>query len=411
MINALRGMKDIIDEDSKLYMYVLKHCKRIAKNYGFSFIQTPILEETALFKRSVGASSDIVGKEMYQFIDKGGNDVCMRPEGTAGVVRAFIQKKKDRSLGVHKYFYYGAMYRYERPQKGRFRQFHQFGIESFGEADVKEDVSVILVLKEIFDFFKIKYTLKINSIGCEVCMPPYREKLVKFLDTKEGLCEDCQRRKLINPIRTLDCKNEHCQTLLTDAPQLLDNLCFTCKEDFEELKRLLSLCGLRYEVDSRLVRGLDYYTKTAFEFISDELGAQGSIAGGGRYDKLVEFLDGKPTCGVGFGLGLERLMDLVKVPDEKREGFYMGALCQEALSDVFLLGTKKRKDEKVSIDYTKRSLKAHLKQADKKNALFCACIGEDELAKKTVWIKNLETQKEWTLSFKEFGEVSCSDMV
>lgn len=410
MINALRGMKDIMDEESNLFLYVLEHCERIAKNYGFSFIQTPILEETALFKRSVGESSDIVGKEMYQFIDKGGNDVCMRPEGTAGVVRAFIQKKKDRSLGVHRYFYHGTMYRYERPQKGRFRQFHQFGIESFGEENVKEDAAVILILREIFDFFNIKYTLKINSLGCHVCMPPYREKLVKFLDSKEGLCEDCQRRKKTNPIRTLDCKNENCQKLLADAPKLLDNLCSTCKEDFKTLQELLMLCGLRFEIDSKLVRGLDYYTKTAFEFVSDELGAQGSIAGGGRYDRLVEFLGGKPTSGVGFGLGLERLMDLVKVPNEKRAGFYMGALCQEALNEIFVLATKKRKSDRVNLDYSPRSLKAHLKQADKKNALFCVCIGEDELAKKIVWIKNLETKEEKTLSYKEFGEVRCNDM-
>lgn len=410
MINALRGMKDIMDEESNLFLYVLEHCERIAKNYGFSFIQTPILEETALFKRSVGESSDIVGKEMYQFIDKGGNDVCMRPEGTAGVVRAFIQKKKDRSLGVRRYFYHGTMYRYERPQKGRFRQFHQFGIESFGEENVKEDAAVILILREIFDFFNIKYTLKINSLGCHVCMPPYREKLVKFLDSKEGLCEDCQRRKKTNPIRTLDCKNENCQKLLADAPKLLDNLCSTCKEDFKTLQELLMLCGLRFEIDSKLVRGLDYYTKTAFEFVSDELGAQGSIAGGGRYDRLVEFLGGKPTSGVGFGLGLERLMDLVKVPNEKRAGFYMGALCQEALNEIFVLATKKRKSDRVNLDYSPRSLKAHLKQADKKNALFCVCIGEDELAKKIVWIKNLETKEERTLSYKEFGEVRCNDM-
>lgn len=411
MISALRGMKDIVDEESRVYMYTLENCQRIAKNYGFSFIETPILEETALFRRSVGESSDIVGKEMYQFIDKGNNDVCMRPEGTAGVVRAFIQKKKDRTLGVNRYFYYGPMYRYERPQKGRFRQFHQFGVESFGEADAKEDAVVILMLREMFDFFNIRFTLKINSIGCEVCMPPYREKLVKFLDTKEELCEDCQRRKLINPIRTLDCKNTKCQELLADAPRLLDNLCLTCKEHFEKLQKLLHLAGLKFEIDSSLVRGLDYYTKTAFEFISDELGAQGSIAGGGRYDRLVAFLDGKPTPGVGFGLGLERLMDLIEVPKESREGLYIGALCEEALDASFLLATQKRKDEKVHLEYAKRSLKAHLKQADKKNALWCACIGEDELVKKSIWIKNLKTKEERTLLLEEFGEMSCKDMV
>jgi len=283
MINPLRGMKDTIGESSDRYSYFIENCSRIAKNYGFSLIETPILEETALFRRSVGESSDIVGKEMYQFTDKGDNDVCMRPEGTAGVVRAFISQKLDRIGNVRRFFYHGPMYRYERPQKGRLRQFHQFGIETFAESSVKEDAMIVLILKDMLDFFKIGYKLEINSLGCEECMPPYKKSLIKFLDKTDGLCEDCLRRKVTNPIRVLDCKNKHCQSLLQNAPLLLGNLCSTCKSDFDELKKLLDGFAVTYEVNTRLVRGLDYYNKTAFEFVSNEIGAQNAIAGGGRY--------------------------------------------------------------------------------------------------------------------------------
>jgi histidyl-tRNA synthetase len=401
MINPLRGMKDTIAESSKKYTYFIENCSRIAKNYGFEFIETPILEETALFKRSVGESSDIVGKEMYQFFDKGGNDVCMRPEGTAGVVRAFISAKYDRIGNTKKFFYHGAMFRYERPQKGRLRQFHQFGAETFGEASVKEDAMIILMLKDIFDFFGIKTKLLVNSLGCSVCMPPYREKLVKFLDATQGLCEDCQRRKTTNPIRVLDCKNEHCQMLLKDAPMLLDNLCEDCQKDFDELLSILTRFNVNYEIDTKLVRGLDYYNKTAFEFVSDEIGAQSAIAGGGRYDKLVEFLDGKPTCGVGFAMGVERLMDLIQMPEDKREGIYACALCAEAFDKVMEISVKKRKNNVVHFNYEIKSLKANLKTADKNGAKLFLCIGEDELKNETVWIKDLETKEEQYIKISE----------
>lgn len=401
MINPLRGMKDTIAESSKKYTYFIENCSKIAKNYGFEFIETPVLEETALFKRSVGESSDIVGKEMYQFLDKGGNDVCMRPEGTAGIVRAFISAKYDRIGNTKKFFYHGPMFRYERPQKGRLRQFHQFGAETFGEASVIEDAMIILMLRDIFDFFGIKTKLLVNSLGCSVCMPPYREKLVKFLDATQGLCEDCQRRKTTNPIRVLDCKNEHCQMLLQDAPMLLDNLCEDCKKDFDELLSILDRFNVNYEIDRKLVRGLDYYNKTAFEFVSDEIGAQSAIAGGGRYDKLVEFLDGKPIPGVGFAMGIERLMDLIQMPEEQREGIYACALCTEAFEKIMELTIKKRKSNVVHLNYDIKSLKANLKAADKNGAKLFFCIGEDELQNETVWIKDLETKEEQYIKYCE----------
>lgn len=402
MINALRGMKDTLSPHSEIYQHIIETCTRIAQNYGFSFIETPILEETALFKRSVGESSDIVGKEMYQFIDKGENDVCLRPEGTAGVVRAFIQQKFDKAGGNRRFFYHGPMFRYERPQKGRLRQFHQFGAESFGESDVREDATIILMLRAIFDALGIGYSLEINSLGCPACMPQYRTTLVKFLETREGLCEDCERRKLTNPIRVLDCKNEHCKTLLADAPLIVDHLCASCKEDFATLKGILDQFSVPYTVNPKLVRGLDYYSKTAFEFVSNEIGAQSAIAGGGRYDRLVEFLDGKPTPGIGFAMGIERLMDLVKMPEIGREGYYIGALCDEALDVVFDLVDHKRQLAKVLTDYDAKSLKNHLKNADKNNVKFCVCVGEDELSNQTVWVKDLETKEEKIINIAHF---------
>ncbi|MCH9813313.1 MAG: histidine--tRNA ligase [Epsilonproteobacteria bacterium] len=400
MIKALRGMKDTLPPQNEKYLYFLEHCTQIAKRYGFEFIETPILEDTGLFKRSVGESSDIVGKEMYQFVDKGENDVCMRPEGTAGVVRSFVENKLDRAGGIHRFFYHGPMFRYERPQKGRLRQFHQFGAESFGIESYLEDVNIIMMLKKILDKFEINYTLKINSLGCATCMPPFREKLVTFLDTLEGLCDDCIRRKATNPIRVFDCKNEHCQTLLIPAPRLNDNLCESCESDFTNILKLLDKLNISYEVDPNLVRGLDYYSKTAFEFVSNDLGAQNAVAGGGRYDRLVEFLGGRPTPAIGFAIGIERILEMIEAPQKERHGYYFGALCDEAIQPLFIEADKKRATNKVTMGYGVKSLKAHLKAADKMNAQFCAVIGEDELKNAIVWVKDLQHKREETYTIE-----------
>ncbi len=401
MIKALRGMKDMLPPQNEKYRYFLENATRIAEKYGFTFIETPILEETALFKRSVGESSDIVGKEMYQFIDKGGNDVCLRPEGTAGVVRAFIEKKYDRQGGIHRFYYHGPMFRYERPQKGRFRQFHQFGVESFGAASPLEDATIILMLKEILDFFGIDYTLKLNSLGCPECMPPYRETLVRFLDKVENeICEDCQRRKATNPIRVFDCKNETCREILKPAPRLGEKLCESCDTHFTTLRELLDAQNIPYEIDPNLVRGLDYYNKTAFEFVSGDLGAQNAVAGGGRYDKLVSFLGGKETPAIGFAIGIERLMEMIDTPPQTREGYYFGALCEEAIKPLFSAAAKQRKTDKVTLAHDVRSLKAHLKAADKANARYCAVIGEDELKAGKLWVKDLVEKRESTIDLE-----------
>jgi len=404
MINALRGMKDLTFEESQRFVYIVETATKIAQRYGYNYIETPILEETKLFKRSVGESSDIVGKEMYQFEDKGGNDVCMRPEGTAGVVRSFIQAKLDRRQNEKfKFYYYGPMFRYERPQKGRLREFHQFGCESFGEGSVYEDFTIISMIGDIFDALGIGYELKINSLGCPSCMPQYREQLISFLTTcHDQLCEDCNRRIQTNPIRVLDCKNESCQALLINSPKLINHLCETCQSDFETLERLLSHAKIHYQVDTNLVRGLDYYSKTAFEFVSNEIGSQSAIAGGGRYDRLVEFLDGKPTPAVGFALGIERIMELVNMPEIQREGYYIGAMDPEAIESLFELAHRKRKEHHVTLEYAPKKLKAHLKGADRVNARYCAVIGEDELNNGTIWIKDLVKKEEKTIPVEQF---------
>ncbi|MDX1296583.1 MAG: histidine--tRNA ligase, partial [Sulfurimonadaceae bacterium] len=353
-------------------------------------------------KRSVGESSDIVGKEMYQFTDKGDNDVCLRPEGTAGVVRAFIQNKLDKKGGIHRFFYHGAMFRYERPQKGRLRQFHQFGVESFGVASVYEDASVIMMVADILKALGITFKLKLNSLGCQECMPPYRQQLVGFLDeSAEQVCEDCVRRKDTNPIRVLDCKNGKCQELYVEAPKLMDNLCSCCDSDFSILQKVLTDNGIAFEVDTHLVRGLDYYSKSAFEFVSDEIGAQSAIAGGGRYDRLVEFLDGKPTPAVGFAIGIERLLELIKMPEAQRDGYYFGAMDEEAVTTVMAAAQGKRQNERVVVEYAPKGLKAHLKGADRVNARYCAVIGENELKEGKIWVKDLVEKKEDVIAIED----------
>jgi len=394
-------MKDIKDDNSQLFTYFIDNATKIAKKFGFEYIETPILEETALFKRSVGESSDIVGKEMYQFIDKGDNDVCLRPEGTAGVVRSFVQNKLDRAGGVYKYFYYGPMFRYERPQKGRLREFHQFGCESFGESNVYEDANIIIMISQILDFFKIGYKLQLNSLGCKDCMPSYKEKLVSNL--KElNLCEDCNRRILTNPIRVLDCKNENCQAQLTNVPKITNNLCQTCNDDFEQLKKILDKNNISYEVDTNLVRGLDYYTKTAFEFVSDKIGAQSAIAGGGRYDRLVEFLGGRSTSAIGFAIGIERLLELIELEQIDEEVLYIGAMDTLALDTVFELVASKRKEIKVLSDYRSRGFTKHLTNATKQGATKVALIGTKELEDGTIWVKDIANNKEMTVDLEEF---------
>ena len=403
MIQSLRGMNDILSDDYERFEYFIATASTIAKRYGFHYIETPLLEETALFKRSVGESSDIVGKEMYQFTDKGGNDVCLRPEGTAGVVRAFVQHKLDKKGGVHRFYYHGPMFRYERPQKGRLREFHQFGVESFGVASVYEDATMIMMVADILKALGIGYRLKLNSLGDQNCMPAYREKLVSFIEQcGDAICGDCQRRKATNPIRVLDCKNEACQNLYVNAPKLINHLCDGCQSDFDTLKSILDNHAIAYEIDTNLVRGLDYYSKTAFEFVSDNIGSQSAIAGGGRYDRLIEFLDGKATPAVGFALGIERLMELIVMPEPVREGYYLGAMDAESLPQILKAAESARVSQKAVVEYEPKKLQNHLKGADRINARYCAVIGENERQNGCIWVKDLVEKTETTVPFDQF---------
>lgn len=404
MINSLRGMRDFLGSDGALYERVVGVCAKVAKNFGFTFIETPKLEETALFRRSVGESSDIVGKEMYEFSDKGGESICLRPEGTAGVVRAFLQAKLDRAGGINRWFYHGSMFRYERPQRGRQREFHQFGIECFGISDAREDAAIIILAKSILDELGIKATLKLNSLGNKKSMSEFREKLASYTNGfKDELCEDCARRINTNILRILDCKNEHCGALLKNAPSVLEALDSECRKDFELVQNLLKNAGVEYEIDDRLVRGLDYYSKTAFEFVSDEIGAKAAVIGGGRYDGLISELGGKPTPAVGWAMGIERIMEILGAKDEskERDGIYLCALEPTLIDEIFALGTELRKTHKVEISYEAKSPAKHLGVADKKSAKVFLCLGGDEKAKGEIWYKNLDDKSEKRIKISE----------
>lgn len=402
MISALKGMKDLLSIEARLYERVIKACESVARNYGFEFIATPHLELSTLFKRSVGESSDIVGKEMYEFIDKGENSVCLRPEGTAGIVRAYIEHKFDKTQSVKRWFYHGSMFRYERPQKGRLREFHQFGVESFGVKSVFEDATLILMLAQILAKLDIKAKLKLNSLGCEKCLPEFRAKFLEFVSAKSDFCEDCKRRKELNPIRMLDCKNEHCQGLLVGAPALKECLCAECQSDFESLQGLLSANGVEFELDDKLVRGLDYYSKTAFEFESDEIGAKAAVAGGGRYDKLISYLGGKEGFGVGFAIGVERLMAILaqKEHTQKRSGVYLCALDSAFVTRLFTLANSLRQRHKVYLSFEAKKLAKHLNLADLSGAKIFLCMGENEAKENKLFYKDLESKEERQIEIK-----------
>lgn len=392
MIEALRGMNDILERRAEIYMHILEVCKKVATNFGYKFIETPKLESTQLFRRSVGESSDIVGKEMYEFKDKSDNDVCLRPEGTAGVVRAFIEHKFDRICKVQKYFYFGSMFRYERPQKGRLREFHQFGIECFGENSVYEDATIIIIAHKILQILGIKTHLKLNSLGDNEAMNRYKNLLKTFLNANiSHLCDDCKRRILTNPIRTLDCKNAKCQKILENASKITQNLDAASQDEFNELQRILKAQNIDFELDEKLVRGLDYYCKTTFEFISDEIGAQSAVLGGGRYDKLVEILGGRPTCAVGFAMGIERIMEILETKITKKSEFkaFICVLDEKFLDEIYSIATALRAEFIVEISYLAKNPQKHLKTA---NSLGCAaflCIGEDEFKNGKIWLKNM----------------------
>ena len=358
-----------------------------------------LVEHTELFQRGIGDTTDVVEKEMYTFTDRGGRSITLRPENTAAAVRAYLEHKLYAEDALTKLFYIGSMFRFDRPQKGRFREFHQFGVEALGEASPAVDAEIILLAVRFLQSLGLKeLSLSINSVGDPACRPVYRQKLKDFFKEKlDGLCEDCRSRYDRNPMRILDCKNERCQSLSIGAPEITDCLCDECAEHFEKVKSYLTAAGVPFSCDPRLVRGLDYYTKTAFEIKYEPLGAQSAVAGGGRYDGLVEEIGGAPTPAVGFAVGLERVMLAMEMQNlfpEREEGAdaFVVALGDEAKDEAFCLLAELR-DAGLSarMDYAGRSMKSQMKQADKANARYALILGEDELAKGVVTLRDMES--------------------
>lgn len=393
-ITGIKGFNDILPGEVRKWQHVEQTARKVFELYGFSEIRVPVLEKTELFARSIGDATDIVEKEMYSFTDKGGNNITLRPEGTAGVIRSFIEHKLHAADSVAKLYYMGQMFRYERPQKGRYRQFHQIGVEVAGVADPKIDAQVLTMLCHFFSELGLdEPRLQINSLGCHECRPEYRRKLREFLSGRlDRLCDDCKRRYETNPLRALDCKSAGCKEATEGAPSVLDHLCEGCAEHFAATRRHLEAAGTGYEINPRMVRGLDYYTRTTFELVTGLLGSQSAVAAGGRYDRLIEELGGPAIPGIGFALGVERVVLLLD-----REGYatrpdlFIASHGGPAGDEAFRLMCRlQRLGVSVEMDYEGKSLKSQMRRADKFNARFTLIIGEDELAGGKAAVKNMD---------------------
>ena len=397
IVQRPKGTKDLLPEDTYKLQYVEKKVARLLENYGFQEIRVPVFEHTELFNRGVGETTDVVQKEMYTFEDKGGRSITLRPEGTAGVIRSYLENGMASQPSPVKLWYNMAMYRYENVQKGRLREFHQIGLELVGSSSYLADVETIFVGKRIFDTLGINnIKVNINSIGCPKCRGEYQKVLKDFIGKNlEGYCDDCKNRFEKNPMRILDCKQEKCKKLNVGAPRMIDYLCEECKEHFENVKSALKAQNIDFEIDSGIVRGLDYYTKTVFEFIDEKSGL--TVLGGGRYDGLVEELGGSPTPAVGFATGVERLMELVDVGqiEKRKPDLYIVSSGEEENAKAMELAEKLRdQDVFVERDLLERSFKSQMKYADKIEARNLIVIGENELKSGTVKIKNMATGEE-----------------
>ena len=412
MINAPRGTNDILPPESAKWNYIENKAKNIFDLYNYEEIRTPIFEYTELFQRGIGEVTDIVEKEMYTFEDKSGRSITLRPEGTASVVRSFLENKIYGKAQPTKYYYIGPMFRYERPQAGRYRQFNQLGVEVFGSKDPMIDAEVISVGMHYLDSLGLKdLKLYINSIGCPTCRPSYLNKLSTYLnDNKDELCDDCKNRIDKNPLRVLDCKNSQCQTVIDDAPKIVNHLCEECETHFDSVKTNLSNLDIDFVIDSKLVRGLDYYTKTAFEVKYEGLGAQDTIFGGGRYDKLAEEIGDKDIPGIGFALGIERLLltlekQDIEVPVDKSIDIYLTTIGDKARSACFkLLNDFRKENIKAEIDYMERSVGGQMKSADRMNANYTVIIGENELNSGKATVRNMKTGDEKEIKLDQLVE-------
>lgn len=403
-ITAVKGFNDILPGEVEKWQYIERTARRIFELYGLSEIRIPILEKTELFCRSIGDATDIVEKEMYSFEDKGENRVTMRPEGTASVMRAFIEHKMYAADPVARLYYLGPMFRYERPQKGRYRQFHQIGVELTGVTAPTVDAQVLTMLSHFFAELGLdEPSLQINSLGCPECRPSYRDALKAFLkDRMDALCEDCKRRYETNPLRALDCKSAGCIEATKGAPSMLEYLCTECGDHFAKTKDYLELVGTRYSVNERMVRGLDYYTRTTFEMVTTLLGAQSAVAAGGRYDGLISDLGGPKLPGIGFAMGVERVALLLAEKEfARRPDLFIASMGEEAQREAFrLMAALQKQGVAVESDYEGKSLKSQMRRADKFNARFTLIIGGDEITRGTAPLKNMDagTQAEVALN-------------
>lgn len=382
-LTAVKGFNDILPEESGRLQYIEKSARRVFELNGFSEIRVPIMEKTELFCRSIGDATDIVEKEMYTFTDKGDNSVTLRPEGTAGVMRAFIEHKMYAQDPIAKLYYMGPMFRYERPQKGRYRQFHQIGAEITGVHDPLADAQVLNMLTSFFHEIGLtEPTLQINSLGCPECRPAYRAALQSFLESRvDKLCEDCKRRLTTNPLRTLDCKVPACVEATANAPSVLDNLCSGCDEHFSSVKRYLDLSGTPYSINSHMVRGLDYYTRTTFEMVTGLLGSQSAVAAGGRYDGLISQLGGPAIPGIGFAMGLERVALLLASQNfNSTPDLFIATMGSAERNLAFkLMDGLLKSGVSVEMDYEGKSLKSQMRRADKLKCCYSVVIGENEV--------------------------------
>ena len=412
LTNAPRGTKDILPDTVGQWTYVEEKIRDLCARYGYKEIRTPMFEHTELFHRGIGEGTDVVDKEMYTFTDRGDRSITLRPENTASAVRAYLQNKLYGDSSLTKLFYIGSMFRYDRPQAGRMREFHQFGVEALGDSNPAVDAEIIMLAMDLLGGLGLKdLKLSLNSVGCPKCRPVYRKVLQDFFrDKLEDLCDDCKDRFERSPLRILDCKADADKPYMADAPKITDCLCEECQDHFHKVQHFLTEAGVEFELDARLVRGLDYYTKTAFEIKYPPLGAQSAVAGGGRYDGLIEEIGGNPTPAVGFATGLERVLlalekqNLLPEMDTKTDACVV-ALGEEAQGAAFKLLTKLRQAGlKAGMDYAGRSMKAQMKQANKANARFALIIGEDEVKEACVQLKDMEKSEQEKVSFDNIVE-------
>ena len=400
--NAIRGTQDILPGDTEKWQYAERTALAVARDFGYAEIRTPVFEHTPLFLRSVGETTDVVQKEMYTFDDKGGRSVTLRPEGTAGVARAALEHGLLNGALPLKVSYVTSCYRYEKPQAGRLREFHQFGVECFGAAAPAADAEVIALAATVLDTLGVTgVELHINSIGCPDCRAKYHAALKAYFEAqKDELCDTCRERLERNPMRILDCKSPVCSAIAANAPVMLDYLCDDCAAHFEQVKTFLDAAEIAYTIDPHIVRGLDYYTRTVFEFVSDALGAQAVVCGGGRYDGLIEELGGQKTCGLGFGMGLERLMLVMAAqnahfPEPVRCELYLAPMGDAAAKACFAIANRLRTGGVTAeTDTVGRGLKAQMKYANKIGARYVIVVGDDELTAGKAKLKDMDAGEE-----------------